>query len=902
MNTIQILNIIASIIYLSLIIILTLKTPKFVPAKLYSVFMFFFLLWSFFSLFFFKDQLSEKSANLIINLTSIGWIFLSSIFLIFILIFTKRDKIIKNKLILSLIIGIPFFFLIAQWNHQMVVSKYLAFGWRGIWTQSLYSYLFFVYSFSFNFLSIFLGFKMISKSDNLIRIKQMKIIVYGGLFAFSILYSTELILPFIFNIFNFYNIGSLSGVPWGIFSVYGIVRYRSLDITPKFAAENIINTMFDNLILLNTDKKIISVNKATIRTFGYSNEELIGKPLSIILKNSNEYDLILKKIDTVDEYSNIETVFKTKEGVNVVVVLSISMIISKIGLTEGIVCIVNDITELKKNEQIKDVLLNISEASKSTKNLRELSEMVYKQINLLMYAKNFYIALIHDKELATYTFPYVVDINPEEHVDPSIPLELKKSLTHYVFRTKKPLLVNDSFIENKLSKLGVELVGVNSKSWIGVPLKVTNEEIIGVIVLQSYSDYYKYSEDDLNVLSITSNTIASAIRYWETKEVLNRMEKMEIVGKLAGGVAHDLNNVLGAIVSYPDLILKKLSGNSSIRKQVITMQQSGIKAAAIVQDLLTLARRGVTINSIENLNDIIVDYIKSPIFEKLQKFHSKVDIKTDLLNNIPMIKGSSIQLLKTIMNLVSNAAESIISEGSILITTEKKTLKEEKKGFYRTIKSGNYVLLKVKDTGIGISKNDLNKIFEPFYTKKKMGRSGTGLGMAVVWGILEDHNGFIDVESLEGKGTTFELYFPETKELKAENLNNISINEFYGSGEKILIIDDVKIQREISTALLTELGYSVNSVSNGKSGIEYLKNNEVDLCILDMIMEPGIDGLDTFIGLKKIDPNIKVIIASGYSESSRVKDALNLGAKFYVQKPYTQKKIGIVIKKVLSLK
>lgn len=899
MNIMQFLNVTAFLVYIFLIIILLIKLPKFKPAYFLSLFLFCFIIWSFFTILFFSHLISKETAFLYINLASLGWIFLSSILLLFILVFIKQRKLITIKYLFILFIGLPILFVIAQWRGLMSVPVMMDFGWRAIWKNTIWSYLFFTYTFVFNAYSVYLGINMIKTSQNKLRIKQMKIIIYGGALAFILTFISDVFLSIVLNVTNIPNFGSILGVLWGIVSVYGLVKYKDLDILPKFLTNNVINTMFDSLIIVNINKTIIFVNDAVIKSYGFTEVELKGMSLNILLKNKADEKKVFEAIDIKDGFNNIETVFRTKDGIDVDVLISYSTIINKIGVIDGIVCVIKDVTEIKKNEKIKDVLLNISEASLKIKNLKELSIKVHQQIGLLMDAENFYIALIRDEKEGIYTFPYIADINPEEYIEPDIPTALKNSITHFVFRTKKPFLINNHKDEIMLKENGVGMVGINSKSWLGVPLKVTDDKIIGVIVLQSYTDRNRYSNDDLNVLSIISNTIASVIEHWQNEETLIHLEKMEVIGKLAGGVAHDLNNVLGAIVSYPDIILKKLPKDSPLKRTVLTMQQSGLKAAAIVQDLLTLARRGVLVNTIENMNEIILDYIASPVFEKLKLYHPNVFIETILEKNIPNMKGSFLHLSKTIMNLVSNAAESIDNEGNITIKTELICLNDDIKGFYSRINKGDYIVLKIIDTGSGITELDLNKIFEPFYTKKKMGRSGTGLGMAVVWGTVEDHKGYIDVKSIVGKGTSFELYFPITNGLRIIKSDIADVLEYSGSGERILIIDDEETQREISLTLLNELGYSVFTVSSGENAIKFLDNNSVDLCVLDMIMEPGIDGLDTYKKIIKIHPNIKVVIVSGYSESDRVKEALNLGANSYVSKPYTIEKIGIAIKNLL---
>ncbi|TET25128.1 MAG: response regulator, partial [Candidatus Aminicenantes bacterium] len=335
--------------------------------------------------------------------------------------------------------------------------------------------------------------------------------------------------------------------------------------------------------------------------------------------------------------------------------------------------------------------------------------------------------------------------------------------------------------------------------------------------------------------------------------------------------------------------------DSPLRKPILTIQKSGEKAAAIVQDLLTLARRGVAVTEVEDLNHIISEYIKSPEHEKLKSFHPNVQLKTNLEADLLNILGSPAHLSKTIMNLVSNAAEAMPDGGTISISTENRYIDEPIRG-YDSVEEGDYVILTVSDTGVGISPGGMERIFEPFYTKKVMGRSGTGLGMAVVWGTVKDHKGYIDVQSAEGKGTTFTLYFPVTRKEVAKDKYLVSIEDYMGKGESILVVDDVEEQREIASRILKKLGYSVTSFSSGEEAVDYMKDNSANLLLLDMIMDPGIDGLETYKRILEFHPDQKAIIVSGFSETERVKEAQRLGAGAYVKKPYLLEKIGLAFR------
>ena len=380
---------------------------------------------------------------------------------------------------------------------------------------------------------------------------------------------------------------------------------------------------------------------------------------------------------------------------------------------------------------------------------------------------------------------------------------------------------------------------------------------------------------------------------------LQRAEKMEAIGTLAGGVAHDLNNMLSAIVAYPELLLMQIPEDSPLRKPILRIQDSGNKAAATVQDLLTLARRGVGIKEVVNLKYIILEYLKSPEHENLKLHHPWIEIETNIESDLLNISGSFVHLYKTVENLVYNATEAITDGGKIFISAENRYIDKPING-YDSVEEGEYITLMVSDTGIGISKKDLERIFEPFYTKKVMGRSGTGLGMAVVWGTVKDHKGYIDVQSTEGKGSAFKLYFPASREKMAKKEDILPVEDYMGKGESILVVDDIEGQRELALTMLTTLGYSAHAVSSGEEAVEYLKEHSVDLILLDMIMDPGMDGLDTYKKIIKLHPQKKAIIASGFSETDRVKEAQRLGAGAYVKKPYTLEKIGLSVRDELK--
>jgi signal transduction histidine kinase len=405
-----------------------------------------------------------------------------------------------------------------------------------------------------------------------------------------------------------------------------------------------------------------------------------------------------------------------------------------------------------------------------------------------------------------------------------------------------------------------------------------------------------------NIIGVVQDITALHKAEAEKKELeakLARSQKMEALGLLAGGVAHDLNNVLSGIVSYPDIMLMRLPGDSDLRKPLGVMRDSGQKAAAIVQDLLTLARRGVTNLEVLDLNDLIDEYLGSPEFHKLQSYHPQVEIKVNKDATLSNISASTVHMKKSLMNLVSNAAEALPKGGRIQISTQNRFIDRPLKG-YTDIVAGEYVVIGVEDNGNGIPPEDMGRIFEPFFTKKKMGRSGTGLGLAVVWGTVEDHNGYIDVSSAPDEGSLIELYLPVTSECLEQQNNAIHLEDYRGNGESILVVDDMQTQRDITSEMLIMLGYRVQTAAGGEEAITFLKTHTVDLVILDMIMDPGIDGLETYTRMRALRPEQKTLIVSGYSESGRVKQAQMLGAGAYVKKPFNIQTIGLAIRRELN--
>ncbi len=401
-------------------------------------------------------------------------------------------------------------------------------------------------------------------------------------------------------------------------------------------------------------------------------------------------------------------------------------------------------------------------------------------------------------------------------------------------------------------------------------------------------------------LVITLNDKTEQNRLEREKQELEQKKaktrKMEALGLLAGGVAHDLNNILSGVVSYPELLLMQLPEGSAMRAGIELIRQSGQQAAAVVADLLTVARGVASVKKAANLNNLIREYMESPEYQALAASNPEVSCNTELASDLANISCSAVHIKKCLMNLIANGAEAIAGRGQVTVATRNQVIDQAEK---IALQPGEYVVLSVTDSGGGIALHDKDHIFEPFYTKKTMGRSGSGLGLAVVWNTIQDHDGMVTVESSD-RGTTFELYFPVCYDELGEGEDEIDVQALMGHGEKILVVDDQASQRDIACQFLGHLNYQCNSVASGEEALAYLADNNADVVVLDMIMGAGMDGSQTYAALVRKNPSQKAIIASGFSENDNVKAAQRLGAGDFVKKPYSIAQLGLAIQKALA--
>jgi two-component system cell cycle sensor histidine kinase/response regulator CckA len=376
---------------------------------------------------------------------------------------------------------------------------------------------------------------------------------------------------------------------------------------------------------------------------------------------------------------------------------------------------------------------------------------------------------------------------------------------------------------------------------------------------------------------------------------LLQAQKMEAVGTLAGGVAHDFNNVLQVTLGYTELMLGHQGLPQRVRADLKKVNDSSRQGAELVQRLLTFSRKAEFKPQPLDLNRRITDLVE--ILERT--IPKMIQIQLLLDEDLATINADKNQIDQVLMNLAVNARDAMPDKGKLIFETTNILLDQEYAGAHLDAKSGHHILLMVTDTGSGMDKETVERIFEPFYTTKSVGE-GTGLGLAMVHGIVKQHGGHVRCYSEPGHGTTFKIYIPALTSGEEEQETTVS-KTTRGGSETILLVDDEELIRDLGSRILARAGYKVFVAANGKEALELYQtyHNEIALVLLDLIM-PEMGGEQCLKGLLSINPSAKVVIASGYSASGLTKDALADRAKGFVNKPYDTRQALAVIREVLD--
>jgi two-component system cell cycle sensor histidine kinase/response regulator CckA len=376
----------------------------------------------------------------------------------------------------------------------------------------------------------------------------------------------------------------------------------------------------------------------------------------------------------------------------------------------------------------------------------------------------------------------------------------------------------------------------------------------------------------------------------ETDEQLRRAQRLETAVRLASQVAHDFNNLLGPLVAYPELILDVLPDGHPARPLCEQMLRSAEQMASINQNLLALGRRGHVDQRPLDLNRLAVEALEGLLAPPTLTIERRLD--PELLP----ISGSAAQLTRVLANLLTNARDAMADRGTLTVATASVYV-DRPVGGYNRVEIGEYARVDVSDSGPGIDPAIRDRIFDAFFTTKQgAGLRGSGLGLSIVQAIVDDHRGYVDVRSEPGRGAVFSVYLPVTRDAIDEKLDeSLPVGH-----ERVLVVDDDPMQREVALRLLERLGYTASAAASGEAAVARLRDEQFDLLVLDMVMPPGIDGADTYRRAAELRPGIRAVVVSGFAESDRVRQAQELGAGAYVRKPVTLSQLAHAVRAELD--
>ena len=791
---------------------------------------------------------------------------------------------------------------------------------------------------------------------------------------------------------------------------------NSLDVEKAYL-EQIVENAPEAISILDLDLRIMRINGEFTRLFGFTAEEAYERVIDALIvppDRSAETVWIGESVRNENKLS-LETRRRRKDGTLVDVLLSVSPVIVD-GCRVATYASYRDITEQKRAEELNSALYAIAARAHSAEDPQQFFAAIHSIVGQLMYARNFYIALL-DPELQLLTFPYFVD---EEDPAPASK-RLGRGLTEYVIRTGEPLLATPDVFEDLVRRGEAELIGAASLDWLGVPLKGSHG-CIGALVVQSYSENVRFGERDRDILQFVSQQIATAIEHKRYAEALRRSEaryrslilsaaygiyrctvggtfldvnpaliamlgygsvdevlkldarrdvffnsqeldrltedyrrtgtlngvevqwkckdghvivvrlsgrpvsgveqpaeeleiiaeditdrrqleeqfrqaqKMEAVGRLAGGVAHDFNNLLMVINGYTEVLLEELKSGDAMYQKVQSIQQAADRAATLTRQLLAFSRKQLLELKVVDVNTVISD------MERLLRplIGENIGLITRLSPDAGRTRADAGQLEQVIMNLVVNAKDAMPEGGKITVQSSEVTVRQNFRE-HRFIQPGRYVVLSVSDTGHGMDKETQSRIFEPFFTTKEKGK-GTGLGLSTVYGIVKQSGGYVFPQSEPGAGTTFYIYLPRVEESPEEMAPPKSQENEKGGCETVLLVEDEASVRELVRETLAARGYKVLEAENGESGLRVADahGDGIDILITDVVM-PGMGGRELAKRLLQIRPNLAVLYLSGYTEDTILhQGALGPGTAF-LQKPFTLQNLARKVREVLRV-
>jgi len=404
----------------------------------------------------------------------------------------------------------------------------------------------------------------------------------------------------------------------------------------------------------------------------------------------------------------------------------------------------------------------------------------------------------------------------------------------------------------------------------------------------------------LNVFPVSEDLVLGQItditEQRQLEEQLRHIQKMDAVGTLAGGIAHDFNNIIQAIMGYTSVLKARIGDADAGAEEIESIERAGLRASELTTQLLGFARGGKYEVRPVDLNQV-VEKVVSMV---RHTFDRSIEIRTELADGLSAVEGDAGQLEQTVLNLCINARDAMPKGGILTLGTRHESFTGGEEGAPEGAPRGTYISLSLSDTGVGIPPENIPRIFEPFFSTKDPGK-GSGMGLAMAYGIVKNHGGTLDVRSVPGKGTTFRVLVPASSKEILPSPAPVPDEPVVGGTETILFVDDEESLRMLAVGMLGRLGYQVLTAGNGLEAVKTFaeRRGEIAVVILDMTM-PGMGGEETFHRLKEIAPSARILISSGYAMEGRPQSLLSAGAAGFLQKPYRVGTLAATLRRILG--
>jgi PAS domain S-box-containing protein len=633
---------------------------------------------------------------------------------------------------------------------------------------------------------------------------------------------------------------------------YQYVAIRT-DITGRKRAEearlllaSIVESSDDAIIGKSLEGIITAWNSGAERLYGYAQEEVLGRPISILVPAElpDEVPRILRRIFEGDRVNHYETVRVRKDGSRIDISLTVSPMKDEAGTIVGASAIARDITDRRRREE----------------RLRELAAMLDKAQDAIL-VRDLEGHVVYWNQRAERLYGWT----SEEVLGKDVRGLLYKIDRAEFDRAMRAVLANGE--------------------WMGELRQVTKQERQVVVEAR-----WTLVRDDVgrprSILTI--NTDITEKKKMEAQFL--RAQRMESIGTLAGGIAHDLNNVLSPVLMALQMLRAKLQDDEG--QTLLGMLQANVERGSdMVRQVLSFAR-GVEGERIPIQPSHLLKEVAKVMRDTLPK---NITVAIDASENLWAVSADATQFYQVLMNLCVNARDAMPDGGTLSIKAENATLDEVYARMHLEARKGSFVLITISDTGVGIPADIIDKIYEPFFTTKEYGK-GTGLGLSTAVGIIKGHGGFINVYSEVGKGTQFRIYLPAVGPGAPESLDEKSRELPVGHGETILVVDDEAAIREIARGTLRAFGYEVLTAGDGTEAVAlYARDKDrIKVVLMDMMM-PFLDGSATIRALQRLDPGVRIVATSGLPTDARALEAYHANVRSFLPKPYTAEKLLITL-------